>query len=425
MTLPLALAVRLAAQQPLDAEFKERLRIARESVKAGPDGIARVAPLIKDPDPLIRVEAVKAIAEIGSQYSLTPLTQALADTDPEVRIRATDGLVNFYVPGYAKTALSSSIRRTGDVVTGRFREATEGRVLDPWIEPRAEIVAALARVLRESQDLLVRANAARALGVLRARDAVPDLHAALRSKDTTLMYESLVALEKIRDPRSGPAVRFLFRDPEEKIAVAAIETAGLVRSRETLPDIEAAYTRSSSAAVRRAALNAMAAIADPSSRQRFVDALNDGDEFLRAAAYEGLGRLQIATDMPSIDAAFGSERRPRAKLAAAFALVNNGRVELGEGSPLGYLVSNLNSRAWSGVAEPYLMELARTKRVRTMLESTLPAASKNEKIALARVLAHAGDKETLTALERLSRDGDPAVMEEAIRALRTLRARIP
>jgi HEAT repeat protein len=394
-------------------------------VKAGPDGIARVAPLIKDPDPLIRVEAVKAIAEIGSQYSLTPLTQALADADPEVRIRATDGLVNFYVPGYAKTALSSSIRRTGDAVSGKFREAQEPRVLDPWIEARPEIIAAIARVLRESQDLLIRANAARALGVLRGRDAVPDLHAALRSKDTTLMYEALVALEKIRDPRSGPAVRFLFRDPEEKIAVAALETAGLVRSRETLPDIEAAYTRTSSAAVRRAALNAMAAIGDPSSRQRFVDAMGDNDEFLRAAAFEGLGRLQIPTDMPSIDAAFSAERKPRAKLAAAFALVNNGRVEPGEGSPLGYLVSNLNSRAWSGIAEPYLIELARTKSLRTVLETALPAASKNEKIALSRVLAHSGDRETIAALERLSRDGEPAVMEEAIRALRTLKARIP
>jgi HEAT repeat protein len=399
--------------------------VARESVRAGPDGIARVAPLVKDPDPLIRVEAVKAIAEIGSQYSLTPLTQALADSDPEVRIRATDGLVNFYVPGYAKTALSSSLRRTGDAVTGKFREATEARVLDPWIEARPDIIAAIARVLRESPELLVRANAARALGVLRGREAVPDLHAALRSKDTTLMYESLVALEKIRDPRSGPAVRFLFRDPEEKIAVAAMETAGLVRSRETLADLEAALSRTSSAAIRRAALNAMAAIGDPSSRPRFAEAMASGDEFLRAAAFEGLGRLQVPTDVPSLDAAFQAERKPRAKLAAAFALVSNGRRELGEGSPLGYLIATLNSRAWSGIAEPYLMELARVKATRAALEGTLAGASKNEKIALARVLAHAGDRETIGALERLSRDPEPAVMEEAIRALRTLKARIP
>lgn len=423
--MPVALAAPLAAQQPSDAEFKERLRIAREAVKAGPDGIARVTPLLKDADPLIRVEAAKAIAEIGSQYSLTPLTQALADADPEVKIRAADGLVNFYVPGYAKTALSSSIRRTGDAVSGKFRESTEPRVLDPWIEARPEIVSAISRVLRESQDLLVRANAARALGVLRGREAVPDLHAALRSKDTTLMYESLVALEKIRDPRSGPAVRFLFRDPEEKIAVAAIETAGLVRSRETLPDLEAIYDRSSSMPVRRAALNAMAALGDPGSRQRFVDALPAADEEIRAAALEGLGRLKIPTDMPSVDAAFTAERKPRAKLAAAFALVDNGRTEAGDGSPLGYLISSLNSRAWSGIAEPYLIELARTKNTRTVLERALPGASKTEKIALARVLANSGDRETIAALEQLSRDGEPAVMEEALRALRTLKARIP
>jgi HEAT repeat protein len=425
LLVAISLAVPLLAQEAETAEFKDRLRIARDAIRAGPDGIARLTPLTKDPDPLIRVEAVRSMAEIGSQYSLTPLTQALADSDPEVQIRATDGLVNFYVPGYGKTALSSSIRRTGDAVSGRFRQETEPRVIDPWIEARPEIATALAKVLRDSPDLLVRANAARALGVLRGRDAVPDLHAALRSKDTTLMYESLVALEKIRDPRSGPAVRFLFRDPEEKIAVAAIETAGLVRSAETLPEMEAVYDRASSVRVRRAALNAMAAIAQMESRQRFVAALGENDEYLRAAALEGLGRLKVPTDMPSVDATFSSERRARPKLAAAFALVNNGRVELGEGGPLSYLISSLNSRAWSGIAEPYLIELSRAKNVRTVLERTLPTASKNEKVALARVLAYSGDRDTITALERLSRDSDPAVMEEAIRGLRTLKARIP
>ena len=51
-----------------------------------------------------------------------------------------------------------------------------------------------------------RANAARALGILRGRKAVPDLVEALHSKNTDVIYESLVALQKIRDESAGPRV---------------------------------------------------------------------------------------------------------------------------------------------------------------------------------------------------------------------------
>ena len=47
----------------------------------------------------VRLEAVKAIVDIGTQRSLDPLIKACGDNDPEIQIRATDGLVNFYVPG--------------------------------------------------------------------------------------------------------------------------------------------------------------------------------------------------------------------------------------------------------------------------------------------------------------------------------------
>ncbi len=394
-------------------------------MKAGPDGISRLTPLLADPDIAVRVEAIKAAVEIGSQYSLGPLTKALSDPDAEIQIRAIDGLVNFYLPGYTKNAMSSSIKRSDASVTGRFKQETEDRVIDPYVGARPEIVIGIAGLLRDSTNNSVRANAARALGVLRGREGLQELHSALRSKETDLMYESLTALTKIGDPKSGSAVRFLFRDPEEKIASTALETAGLVRSQETLPDMEAVYSESGSSKVRRAALNSMAAIADPSSREKFVEGLGSNDEYIRAASLEGLGRLKIATDVPSIHGYFGSERKVPPRLAAAFALVMNGRTETGESSPLSYLIDTLNSRAWTGIAEAYLIELARAKKVRTTVETYLPVATKNEKIALTRILAASGDKDSVIAIERLSRDSEPAVMEEALRALRTLRSREP
>ena len=54
----------------------------------------------------------------------------------------------------------------------------------------------------------VRANAARAIGVLRGKAAVPDLVEAAHSKNTDVIYESLIALQKIRDESAAPAREF-------------------------------------------------------------------------------------------------------------------------------------------------------------------------------------------------------------------------
>ena len=84
----------------------------------------------------------KAIVDIGTQRSLDPLVKATADNDPEIQIRATDGLVNFYVPGYVKTGLTASLRRVGSSVKAKFTD-TNDLVIDPYIQPRPEVIAAL------------------------------------------------------------------------------------------------------------------------------------------------------------------------------------------------------------------------------------------------------------------------------------------
>ncbi len=93
----------------------------------------------------VRREAVKAIVDIGTQRSLDPLVKATRDNDPEIQIRATDGLVNFYVPGYVKTGLTASLRRAGSSIKAKFTDNND-LVIDPYIQPRPEVIAALGRI---------------------------------------------------------------------------------------------------------------------------------------------------------------------------------------------------------------------------------------------------------------------------------------
>ncbi len=113
------------------------------------------------------------------QRSLDPLIKATRDNDPEIQIRAIDGLVNFYVPGYVKTGLTASLRRAGSSIKAKFTDSND-LVIDPYIQPRPEVIAALGRVTSGGSSLDARANAARALGILRGRAALPDLEQALR-----------------------------------------------------------------------------------------------------------------------------------------------------------------------------------------------------------------------------------------------------
>src|SRR5262249_12725163 len=154
----------------------------------------------------------------------------------EMQMRAIDGLVNFYLPGYVRTGISASISRVGTGIRSRFTD-TNDQVVDPFITVRPDVVAAIGALVRGGNGMDVRARAARAAGIRRGQAAVPDLVEALRPKNTDVLYESLVALGKIRDESAGPRLTFLVRDPEPKVQLAAIEDTGLLRTKEAVPDL--------------------------------------------------------------------------------------------------------------------------------------------------------------------------------------------
>jgi HEAT repeat protein len=400
-----------------------RPKDVREIAKGGSAAFPRLEELLKNPSTDVRIEAVKQIAEIGTLRSLDPLILATRDNEPEVQIRATDGLVNFFLPGYVQTGFAASLRRAGTSIKGKFTD-TNDQVIDAFITVRPDVISALGALVRGGGAMEVRANAARAVGVLRGRAAVPDLLQALRSKDTDLLYESLVALQKIRDESAGPQILFLLHDLNQKVQMAAIETTGLLRTAEAVPDLTETLKRAKDVKVRRAALTAMAMLPSENSRPVYTQYLQDKDEKMRAAAAEGFARLRNPADLPMLEKAWQDEGRTPPRLSLAFAQVMLGKTELTEFSPLRYLINNLNSAAYKGEALPFLVELARDDQVRKSLVGAVEAGTKDEKIGLARVLARSGDKDSVAVLQKLSNDTDSEVAQEGFRALRSLQARL-
>jgi HEAT repeat protein len=415
-TLLIACVVLLPAQ---DVKPKD----VREIGKGGTTAIPHLQELLKDPNRDVRIEAVKQLAEIGTQHSLDPLILATADNDPEVQIRATDGLVNFYLPGYVQSGLGASIRRVGSTVKSKFTD-TDDKVIDPYVTVRPEIIVALGKLARSGGSMDSRANAARALGILRGRAALPDLIEAAHSRNSEVIYESLIALQKIRDDSAGPKIEFLLHDLDPKVQSAALETVGILRDMTAVPGIVDVVNRTRDIKVKREAVTALAMLPEESSRPVYQQYLHDKDDKLRAASAEGYARLRNPKDLPMLEQAWQDETKPQPRLSLAFAQVMLGRRDLAEFSPLQYLINNLNSAAYNGVAFPFLVELARDRDVRQALYPRLTTGTKAEKIGLAGVLARSGDQASVPELQKLTNDPDPDVSKEALRAVRTLQARM-
>jgi HEAT repeat protein len=238
------------------------------------------------------------------------------------------------------------------------------------------------------------------------------------------MYESLVALQKIRDDSAGPKIEFLLHDLDSRVQIAALQTVGVLRDMSAVPAVADIVNRTRDIKVKREALTALAMLPEETSRPVYQQYLKDKDDRLRAAAAEGFARLKSAKDLPRLEQAWQDEPKPQPRLSLAFALVMLGRRDVSEFSPLKYLVNNLNSAAYNGEAFPFLVELARDRDVRQALYGQLATGTKAEKMGLAGVLALSGDQASVAELQKLTNDPDPDVSKEALRAVRTLQARM-
>ena len=77
-----------------------------------------------------------------------------------------------------------------------------------------------------------------------------------------------------------------------------------------------------------------------------------------------------------------------------------------------------------GIAEAYLIELAKRAPIRGLIYPFIAQGTRDEKIGLARILAITGDRESIAQVEWISKDADGEVASEGLRALKALRARL-
>ena len=380
--------------------------------------IAPLRKLLKDPVPEVRGRAVAAIVSIGTQHSLEPLAEASRDSIPEIQLMAVDGMVNFYYPGYVRRGFSASLKKFGSGIKNRFAQPSE-IVIDPYVPVSPAVIGAIARLIGGGVTMDSRANAARAVGILRGKAALPQLKEALRSKDSTLIVESVQGIEKIGDTSAGPALTFLLRDLDDKVQLAVVKAVGQLLVNEAVPELVGLVKTSDNKKIRRQSLIALAKIPDSAERTTFLLYLRDRDHQMRAAAAEGIGRAGDPQDLKVITEAFAKEKNESARLSMAFA-----SVYLGDVSHLSYLTDGLNSTFHRMEARPFLVELARKPAVLNRVHELVASGTNDQKRHLAYVLSLSGTSESVSHLEKLTHDPEPKVAQAAIEAIKNLQARL-
>ena len=408
-----------AEQQLKDPDAKIREKAARQlGQEDNPANVQILATAIQDADEKVRMAVVKSLIHLGSPASLDPLSKAVGDGIPEIRSLAIDGLVNFYLPGYIDTGFGGFFRGIGNKVTGLFSDV-DTTVVTADVKVDAKVARTLGLAINGAPDFGTRAKAARAVGILRSQDAVPELVKAAFSNNVDLIVAALGAFDKIKDPSVGPRLTFLLNYPQKSVQIAAASTLGVLRTEEAIPSLEKMFQNSpDDKDVRAAALESMAYMPTKETAPFFVKYLNDKEKRLRGSSALGLGRLNDPSYADALAKALDSEKDTGVRLALDFALVKSGRMDA-----LGEIVSNLNSRVHRGEAVPYLTELARERAVRDALKTYLYSKDNDVRQNLCIVYGASGDSSSIPDLEVLLRDRKSEVAEEASRAIRLIRSR--
>jgi len=208
-----------------------RTRVAQALGAIGhPKVIDHLIQVLKDPEWWVRIRAIEALEQIGTDSS-GALLVALEDDDEEVRRRASIALERMgYVqegiavlenegfrPDIYRVLLQVGKAGVKEVLYESIRNATEkGRILLVRLAGDIGDASAgpiLRSVLSESEDPSLRSRIAEALGKIRCREAVPDLLACLRDTDDWVRRASVEALSSLGAEEHAEDLIRLLNDP--------------------------------------------------------------------------------------------------------------------------------------------------------------------------------------------------------------------
>ncbi|MGH9402184.1 MAG: HEAT repeat domain-containing protein [Terriglobia bacterium] len=386
----------------------------------GDSGDTSTAPALtaalNDPSSKVRKEIIVALAKLHTNESLDGLVSATRDSDPDVRTLAVEAVVGWYTGNIPALGFRGAVKKSYNGAMNWFQTDTTHIRPGMAVDPRT--IAALEADMEDTRSIEAARDAARGLGILLARPAVPALVKAAHSPDAGLAVNALDALSKIKDVSAGPDITDLLDSPSKDVRRAACISTGILRTKSAVPKLQEIYQTDTDNDTRKAALDGLAFIGDPASYPVFIKALWSQDKDERASAAEGLARVRDPKAGANLEKRMKIEKDASVKLAILFA-----QVSIGETQHLRNLVDTLTSRTRGDVAQSYLIELTRQKSLLDAVYSYLNDSNATIRRRLCVVLMYSGDASSLSHLAPLTHDRNGDVAAAALRATQAIRSR--
>jgi hypothetical protein len=158
--------------------------------------------IIAHPDQRVRKETIKAIGNIKSPNAFGYLKNAFNDSVQSIRVTAARALGNIKTEDAKKLLLSELSRK--DFFKKDFTEKKEFyEILTRWEDEDVKdfLIKTLnkKRLFRRTKNDEIRACAAYVLGIITAKNSIPSLKKASRSKNKLLRELSLAALKRLKN----------------------------------------------------------------------------------------------------------------------------------------------------------------------------------------------------------------------------------
>lgn len=387
------------------------------------EAIPNLIKMTSDPDQDVRYEVVKALVYINDTRALPAFIDFTRDEQVRVQKRAVAGLVNVYAG--QNGGFTQGMKEAFNFLNP-LDDGFNPLVVEPYIKVSPKTISSIENLLF-SPDKGLRKDSAVALGILRAGDSTPAIGQALQGEsDNGVKVELIRALYKIGDTSAGSAVIPFIRDPEKEIHDTAILTAGQLRLRDAVPDLNEVYRLgteerrtalgfipvSGTDDLQKKVLSSLALIGDRRSQDIFEDALEDERSEYRQHGAEGLGRIADTAFTTLLAKKFLLEKNGSVRLALSFALYNLGREEH---------IVELIEAVKGKQAYSYLLELPTEK-----IEQLYPYARSKDndrKAELLKIIGLRGDMSALDFIRDFTNHENSGVASAANLATRNLNSR--
>lgn len=375
---------------------------------------------LRNPDPKIRVSAVRLLRESGYSEAIGPMAPLVNDPINEIQLEAIDSELSFFLvePIRSKKRIALVVElRAG----GRSEAAFDAGPLAVW--PKAappELIDALLTAM-DDEHKKVRLEATYTLGVVASAPGKPlpeaaaaRLIKALDHYDPVIRAAAARVIGRLRVASASDGLLKAVNDSSPAVRFASIGALGEIddeRSIQAITDQLTYYQRGEGA---RSALAALAKIAHASSQPVFQAHLSNRDPELRVAAIEGLSRIGDTKTVATFVETVNQDESEAVRAAMAFALYKNGYPHY-----LGRMIDFMDDDRSAAQIQGYLAELGPS--VVPVLVPRLQEPDEGVRRHLAAILGVLGDQTTVSILTPLKQDPDRSVVAAATHAIERIK----